>query len=536
MKWAGTLAAAGLPGAALAESALTGTESAAKLRTPLPPGPSYSIAAFGAVGDGTTLATRAIQKAVDTCAAAGGGQIVIPPGSFLTGPIFLKSNLEINVQAGARLLFTTDFETVDVIDGIWEGLEAKVYASMLTGFNLENVSIGGHGVLDGQGKAWWDAFGVVRKLRLDAGIDGQRGVPNPPGSPLKYGRPRLINLYGCKDVFIGGIKLVNSPAWNIHPVRCENLVIDGVTILAPADSPNTDGIDPDSCRNVRISNCYIGVGDDCVIVKSGYAFNPQGVPCENIAVTNCVFGTGHCGVGIGSETAGGVTNVVATNCICDGTAAGLRIKTARGRGRAVENFRASNWVMRNVAEPVVTTMFYGSGSNPRGAGRHDAQPVSERTPVIRNIHLSDLVAVGCRRAGVIEGLPESPIEGFTLSNYFADAAGEGIGCTNVNHAVFDNVVVNAAAGPALSADTVRELELYRVTSRKPVKNEPVLRLEAVQSGVVQSCAAAEGTGTFLEIKGPANRDLHLFANRTARAAKEVEFTGGAAEGCVVKGG
>jgi hypothetical protein len=527
MKRVAATAAMTLPAAAVAHAAV-GDDL-----TPRPgkyPSDSiFNILHFGAVADGKTLCTKAIQKTVDECAQAGGGQVLIPAGRFLTGPIFLKSNINVNVLAGAHLLFTTDVDSVPVIEGSWEGLADKTYASMFTGMDLENVFITGQGILDGQGEAWWKLFQTTRKMRVQAGIDGKREIPNPPGAPLKYGRPRTINLYRCKNVLISGITIQNSPAWNIHPVQCENMVIDGVTIHAPEDSPNTDGIDPDSCRNLRIANCTIAVGDDCIIIKSGYAFDPKGVPCENITVTNCVFGHGHCGVGVGSETSGGVKNLTISNCVCNGTLRGLRFKTARGRGRSVENIRASNVVMWNVSEAVVVTMFYTGGD------LHVPEPVSQQTPAFRNIHLSEIIAIGSQHAAIIEGLAERPIEELSLSNFVADDAAEGIACTNVKHMIFDNIVVNAHSGPPLSVDNVRELELYRFTTRVPNGGQPVVRFRDVRGAVVQSCVAPEGTGTFLELKGTGNREINLFTNRLTRARHDLEFVDGATESAIVKG-
>jgi polygalacturonase len=490
--------------------------------------PFFNVMDFGAVADGKTYCTPAIQKAIDDCAAAGGGRVIFPAGKYLTNALFLKSNVHVEVEAGATLLFTTDFDSVPTIEGRWEGIDRKVWASLFTGLDLENISITGQGTIDGQGKAWWDAFRIVKKMRKEMGLT-EREPENPAGAPLKYsGRPHMINLYRCKHVLISGIKIQNSPSWNIHPVLCDDLIIDGVNIWAPADSPNTDGIDPDSCKNVRISNCTISVGDDCIVIKSGYRYKEDGVSSENIAVTNCVFYSGHCGVGIGSETSGGVKNVVASNCICDGTDHGLRFKTARGRGRSVENVRASNWIMRNVGISMIVTGFYTGGD------LHEKKPVDKFTPKMRNIRLSEIIIEGGGKTGVIEGLPEMPAESIEFSNIVADGAKTGIICTNANGLILDNIVCEPKSGPAVIVDSASDVEVTRVTSRKPNKGVPVVLFENVSNAVVDSCVASEGTGTFLEIKGKDNKDLSLFCNRLTRAVKDVEFTDGASEGVVVK--
>lgn len=487
----------------------------------------FNVADFGAVGDGKTLCTAGIQKAVDACAAAGGGRVAFPAGRYLTGPIFLRSNVHVEVPAGAVLLGSTDFEKCPSIAGRWEGIDRTVYASMFTGLDLMNISITGGGVLDGQGEAWWQAFRVVASLRQKLGLQ-DREPENPPGSPLRWARPRMINLYRCRNVLIRGLEVRNSPAWNLHPVLCDNVVIDQVTIVAPPDSPNTDGIDPDSCRNMRISNCYISVGDDCITLKSGYRYQKSNVATENIAVTNCVFARGHGGVGVGSETAGGVRNVTVSNCLCDGTDRGLRFKTARGRGNMVENFRAQNVVMRGVGDALSVTMLYNA-SDPR-----TAQPVNEGTPVFRNIHLGNITASDVKRAALIEGLPEMPIRGLEISNFEVTGSGAGITCANVDGMTFDNISVSPGKGPTMLVSDVRGLEIYRLAGRNPQKDQPVIRCENVNDGLIQSCAAAEGTGTFLELRGSGTREISLITNRLSHAAQEVAFTAGASESAVVR--
>jgi polygalacturonase len=489
----------------------------------------FNVVDFGAARDGKTLCTASIQSAVDACAKSGGGRVTFPAGKYLTGPIFLKSSIHVEVSAGAVLLGSTDFEKVPSIAGRYEGIDRTVYASMFTGLDLENISITGRGVIDGQGDAWWKASRVVEDLRRKLGLTA-REPENPPGSPLKWARPRMINLYRCKNVLISGLTIQNSPSWNIHPVLCDNICIDQVTIMAPPDSPNTDGMDPDSCRNMRISNCYISVGDDCITIKSGYRFRKSGnnVPSENIAVTNCVFGRGHGGVGVGSETAGGVRNVTVSNCVCDGTDRGLRLKTARGRGNVIENFRAQNVAMRGVGDAVSISMLYDAGAS------RTAQPVDEGTPTLRNIHLSDIVVADAKRVALIEGLPEMPIQWLSISNFAVNGAGTGISCSDVSGMVFDNIVMKAEKGPALAAVDVNGIEVLRLMDHNPQNDQPVIRLEGVDDGLIQSCTASEGTGTFLELRGSATREISLIANRLARSSQQIAFAGGASEAAIVR--
>jgi len=488
----------------------------------------FNIADFGAIGDGKTLCTPAIQKAIDACAQAGGGKILVPAGRYVTNALFLKSNVHVEVLAGGTLAFTNDIASVGSVQGRWEGIDRTVYASLFNGQSLENVSITGRGTLEGQGKPWWDAYRKVRQMRREAGMGDEREPENPPGSPLNWGRPRMINLYDCKNVLISGLHIQNSPSWNIHPVRCEHVNIDGVTITAPADSPNTDGIDPDSCKDVRISNCYISVGDDCIIIKSGYRYREDGVPCENITVTNCVFGAGHCGVGIGSETSGGVKNVVVSNCVCDGTDRGLRIKTARTRGNVVENFRASNVVMRNVTEAITVTMFYTGGD------RHKAEPADKFTPTFRSLHFSDISVNGAKQAILIEGLAEMPIRGLSVNNFNGENAEVGLTCVNAIGVSLSNLVIDSQKGPVFDVDTVTNLELLRVTTTKPRQADPIVRLSNVSDGAVQLCSAPQGAKAFLELRGTANRNIAMIGNRFPVPEQAVSFADGATRAAITK--
>jgi len=485
---------------------------------------------FGAVGDGRTLCTAGIQAAIDACAAAGGGKVFVPPGRYLTGPIFLKSNLTFEVSAGATLLGSTDFADYPTIPGWWEGLERTVYASMITGIDLENVAITGQGTLDGQGAVWLDAWGKTEQLRKKLGLIG-REPENPPGSPLPWPRPRVINLYRSRKVLIRGLTIHDSPSWTVHPVLCEDVYIEGLTILNPPHSSNTDGIDPESCRNVRISGCYISTGDDCIMLKSGYKQIPGKpfLPSENIAVTNCTFNAGGCGVGIGSETAGGVRNVAISNCVCDGTTCGLYFRTARGRGNVVENVSAVNVVMRNLEDTgIIFSMFY------EDEDRSTSHPVDIRTPIFRNFHCSDILLDGAKQAVLVEGLPESPIQRLSLENVFVQAAEKGVSCYQVHGFSLSNSVVNAQSGSPVECKNVLDLELVRLRAPKSRPNVPVIVLEGVREAMVESCSAPESSPALLRVKGGSNRDITLALNRVSKQTQEVAFADGASEEAVVR--
>ena len=479
--------------------------------------PFHDVKNYGAVGDGTTPGTAAIQKAVDACAAAGGGRVVIPPGRYLTGPIFLRSRVQIDLESGAVLLGSTNLNDYPAIDGRWEGIERKVYASLFTGEHLEYVSITGRGVIDGRGSVWWEAHRQTSKLRSRLGITG-REPENPPAAPLRWPRPRLINLYSCTNVLVRDVTLLNSPSWTVHTVYCRNVTLDNLTILNPSDSPNTDAVDPDSCEDVRISNCHFDVGDDCIVIKSGYNEDGRrvGIPCENILVNNCTFAHGHGGVVIGSEMSGSVRNVAVANCVFDGTQRGLRVKTSLGRGGVVENFRASNLVMRNITDTAlsITAAYDREAKEPAGG------PAPEAIPVMRHIHWSDIIVLNANKVADLGGLEQSPLEDFSLRHVQVTSAKTGIRCANAKGVVLEDLQLQPASGPAVAMQNVSELDIIRLVVARPNEGAPVLSFKKVSQALLRQCKVAEGSGVFLGLTGDANPGITCEANRLPAGLKE----------------
>jgi polygalacturonase len=359
-----------------------------------------NVADFGAVPDGSTLSTAAFAAAIDRAAQHGGGTVLVPPGRYLTGSIILKSNTHLRLEPGATILGSQNPADYPLADGRWEGLDARTHLGLIAAVDAQNVSVTGRGAIDGQGQPWW------RMVR-------QRSLQHP--------RPRLLCFLRCRDLRVEGLTLLNSPAWTVHPYACQNVTIDGLTLRNPPDSPNTDGINPESCANVHVVNCHIDVGDDCITLKAGADPSHASAPCRNITIANCTLVHGHGGVVIGSEMSGGVRNVVISNCVFEGTDRGIRIKTRRGRGGIVEDVRVSNLIMDSVGCPLVMHMFYRCGIAPQDvAHASDARPqaVGPLTPTIRNIHLAHVTArnVTGPAAGFLYGLPEMPIDGVTLDD------------------------------------------------------------------------------------------------------------------------
>ena len=252
-----------------------------------------------------TKSTAQIQRAIDQCGTSGGGTVFLPAGRYVSGSLWLRSNVTLHLESGAVLMGDTDPSAYPMWAGAWEGPGAqRRHAPLIAGEGLTNIALTGRGTIDGRGQTWWDAFNVGRGPDL---------------------RPQMVRLVDCRDVLIDGLHFVNSARWALNPVACDNLTIHQVTVRNPPDSPNTDGINPDSCNNVHIANCHIDVGDDCIAIKSGSEEDGRRTPrpCQNITIMNCTMLHGHGGVVIGSEMSGGVRNVAISNCVFCGTDRGI---------------------------------------------------------------------------------------------------------------------------------------------------------------------------------------------------------------------
>jgi hypothetical protein len=386
----------------------------------------FEIRRFGAVGDGKTLSTAAIQRAIAACVHAGGGRVVVSPGRYLSGALFLGNNVELHLCAGATLQASKRFTDFPPRPGRSEGIERPCHSSLLNGDNLENVAITGQGQLDGSGAAWWEAQRITHDLRQAQKLP--REAENPPGAPLRWPRPRVINLMRCAGVVLSGVTIRDSPSWSLHLVYCDNAIVDGVTTTG-LQAQNIDGIVVDSCSNVRISNCLLAQGGEAISLKSGYNQDGRRVnlPCENITITNChaTYSVGSA-LSIGSETAGWIRNVAINNCTVSRSKYGIHIKAPRGRGGGVQNVRINNILLDAIAETGLMISNYWNSFSwqvmfednaPTGDPETDRTlvvPAGEGTPTFRNINISGVTMGAVSRIAVIEGLPERPIEGLQL--------------------------------------------------------------------------------------------------------------------------
>jgi len=441
----------------------------------------YNICNFGALSDGKTLNTSFIEKAVEVCYSAGGGTIYVPAGTFLTGAVILKSNVNLYLEAGATLMFSNDVNEFPVVESRWEGVKREVYASCVYAENAENISVTGSGTLDGNGLFWWELFGRNKN---------------------EYPRPKLVSFDHCKHVLISGVKMINSPSWTVNPICCEDVTVHNISIVNPENSPNTDGIDPESCRNVRISDCYIDVGDDCIAIKAGTEDTVERVPCENITITNCTMIHGHGGVVLGSEMSGDIRNVTVNNCVFEGTDRGIRLKSRRGRGGVIEDVRISNIVMKGVICPFIANLYYFCG--PRGKDKYvwdkNPYPITEETPAFRRIHFSNITAREVSAAaGFLYGLAEMYVEDITFSQVSVAMAKDampgmpammaelepmkqrGFFCSNVRDIQFSQVTVSNHEGPAFYVENGEDIEVLGCRAKHSLTNDPLVVYKNVTS-------------------------------------------------------
>ena len=338
-------------------------------------------------------------------------------------------------------------------------------------------------------------------------------------------RPSFVRFMDSTNVLIEGVHFVGSSMWTIHLLYTDNAVVRNV-IIETYPGVHTDGIAVDSSRNVRISDCYIDTGDDGIVLKSGKDADGRRVnrPTENVSIANCTVHHAHGAVTLGSEISGGIRNVVADNITCDGTQIGVRIKSRRGRGGVVEDVRFDNWTMENVGIGINVTSYYLM----EGETKTSEEPVSERTPVFRNIAISHMTIDHARTAIDVEGLPEMPISGLRISDVIASAK-TGMRGSFTDALELHNVQVNADSGPAFLVRDSKELELDGVSSRKPLLNAPVIRLEHCPGAIVRNSRAFAGTGRFFRFAPGEFKSIVLKGNVFDGAKKPTEEAAGTPE-------
>jgi len=450
-----------------------------EVKAPVIPDAKVNLKDFGADPTGQTLSTEAFAKAIDTLYKMGGGHLIVPAGVWLTGPVVLKSHIDLHLEVGAVIQFAADESLYPLLDTSFEGLDTRRCQSPLSANGATNISITGQGAIDGNGEYWrpvkrskvtdshWKRLLAIpgsQELKKGYWVPSEgyakgeksanMNVPNAStdeewNAVKRFLRPVMVSLVNCKNVLLQGVIFQNSPAWNLHPLMCENVILDNVLVRNPEFAQNGDALDLESCKNCLILNSRFDAGDDGICIKSGKDADgrKRGIPCENVVVDGCTVFAGHGGFVVGSEMSGGVRNFKVQNCQFLGTDVGLRFKSTRGRGGIVENIFIDGISMMNIVNDAITfNMYYGgvsvaemraSGVTPDNTTR---VKVDETTPIFRNINIQNVVCNGAGRAMEFNGLPEMPMDGIHLKDITIRAK-EDATFTNCKNITKDNVKI-----------------------------------------------------------------------------------------------
>ena len=507
---------------------------------------SISIVKFGAKADGVTLNTKNINDAIDATSKKGGGVVIIPAGLWLTGPVELKSNVNLHLQKNALLQFTTDFSQYKLVEGNWEGLPQMRNQSPVSATNASNIAITGAGIIDGGGEAWrmvkkdkltesqwkklvasggvlsddkksWypsEAWMKANKLKNPGQISPEK-TPEFYAEIKDFLRPNLLVLTKCNKILLEGVTFQNSPAWCLHPLMSENITIRNISVKNPWFAQNGDGLDLESCKNVLVENSVFDVGDDGICIKSGRDAEgrKRGMPTQDVIVRNCTVYAAHGGFVIGSEMSGGAKNIWVDDCTFIGTDIGLRFKTTRGRGGIVENIFIKNIAMKNIpGEAILFDMYYAAQDpialtgEKREPPKVEVKPITEETPQFRNIYIKNVVVNGAQKAIFVRGLPEM----------------------NVKNIVMEDMVLQAKEG--LDMTEGWGITLKNVTLITENKN-PVMNIHNSQS-IALTNVKYNDAEVLLNVTGEKSKEIILSGVDTKKAKKGVDFGYGATEKAV----
>lgn len=427
-------------------------EILARIKPPTFPDRDFPVTEHGADPQAVEDSSAAFAKAIAACNAAGGGRVVVPPGEYLTGPIHLKSRVNLHLQKGATVRFKTDPAAyLPRVFTRWEGIELMNYSPFVYAFECEDIAITGEGTFDGQcsREHWWTWKGPWKQ-----GQHGWReGMPDQrpararlfrmaedgvPVADRRFGeggylRPPFIQPYRCRNVLIEDVSLRRSPFWQVHPVLCENVTIRRLDI--DSHGPNNDGCDPESCKDVLIEDCFFSTGDDCIAINSGRNEDGRrvGVPSQNIVIRNCRMADGHGGITIGSQISGHVRNIFAENCRLDSPDLdhAIRFKNNALRGGIIEHVRYRKLDVGQVRRAVVTVDFnYEEGA----AGRFK--------PVLRDVVVENVRSARSTRAVDLQGLPGAPASDIVIRNCAFQNVAEPSVVKHVQGLRLENVQVN----------------------------------------------------------------------------------------------
>ena len=498
---------------------------------------TFNIIRYGAVADGITLNTASINSAINDCSNKGGGVVLIPKGLWLTGPIVLKSNVDLHISRAALVQFTADKSQYPLVLGDFEGHASPRNQSPITGINLTNVAITGEGIIDGHGEVWRDIAkdrlieSDWKKLVASGGIvsdNGKEWYPSQsylnglkaknvlnmePGKTLKdyenvkdFLRPNLVVLNNCKKVLLENTTFQNSPAWCLHILLCQELTVKGVRVRNQWNAHNGDAIDVESCKDVLVEGSTFDAGDDGICVKSGRDEDgrKRGVPTENMVVRDCIVYRAHGGFVIGSEMSGGARNIFVSKCTFIGTDIGLRFKTTRGRGGVVENIFIKDISMKDIIhEAILFDMYYMVK-----ADKKETLPVNEGTPQFKEFYVSNIVCDGAEKAIMVRGLPEMSIKGIHLENMTFKTQ-TGVELIEADDISLKNIsVLSNETNPVVLIDNGSRIKLENITY--PTNSD-----------------------LFLNVTGEKSTSINVSKTDVSKAKEKAAFSGGATESALI---
>jgi len=437
----------------------------------------FNIIDYGAVSDGFTMNTDAFAKAIGECSASGGGKVLVPEGIWLTGPIQLKSNVNLFTEKGALILFSGNFDDYPLIETSYEGKNTVRCTSPIWAVDSENIAITGYGIFDGSGEAWrpvkdwkttqpqwekliksggvvdeetktwWPSEMALRGSRVIKELQKRNASFEEYAAIKDFLRPVLLSFVNCRNILLDGPTFQNSPAWNLHPLMCEHVTIRNISVRNPWYAQNGDGLDIESCRYVIVHDCVFDVGDDAICLKSGKDEDgrKRGKPSEYVIIKDCTVYHGHGGFVVGSEMSGGIRNIYVDGCTFSGTDVGIRFKSVRGRGGVVEKIYINNIRMKDIEnEAIGMSMFYQTQKPSELA----AYPVTEETPEMRNIYINDIMCIGAEKAMDIIGLPEMPINNVFLKNMQITSK-QGVRCSYTKDIKIEEISIKTESFPVI---------------------------------------------------------------------------------------
>lgn len=502
-----------------------------------------SITKFGAVPDGYMLNTKSINDAITAVNKRGGGVVLVPAGLWLTGPVVIKSNVNLHLAQGATLLFTADKSQYPLVAANWEGLPQMRNQSPVSATDAVNIAITGKGIIDGNGdpwravksdkltasqwkklvasggvlsedkKTWYPSEGFMKGSKMPA----NPGMITPDRDAAYYEsikdflRPNMVLFTKCKNVLLEGVIFQNSPAWCLHPLMCENLTVKNIFVKNPWYAQNGDGIDVESCKNVLIENSVFDVGDDALCMKSGRDAEgrKRGMPTENVIIRGCTVYSSHGGFVIGSEMSGGARNIYVSNCTFIGSDIGLRFKTTRGRGGVVENIFIKDIYMKDIpAEAILFDMYYMAKDPVALAGEKRELPkvefkqLDETTPSFRNFHISNVYCNGAEKGIFLRGVPEMHVKDIVLENMVLQAD-KGIDVQEASNITFRNIKV-------ISKET-----------------NPVVDVIQSDNLVFDNITYKEGAELLFRISGDRSKDIKVKNTDASKAKEKASFELGA---------